>query len=191
MRTPGQLSLVARRPPWASAGRLRGAHTQGCADGSRGSGGTAVRDRRKQSLAALWGTVLGLPPPSSSSDGQHASNLKVRVYVSLKLQPCLLSSMTKLLKGGFCTHLPFTSPPTVFWLLLLTYSGEGLDHPLVPKGWWSSSILMAGHAGFPPSSPAASSLPPCIFPLLGAAPPSTHPPCTTSLAPAAPTPSLP
>lgn len=135
----------------------------GCADWGSDGG---------SSLWQLCGeTSRGFPHlPVPLMVSQDASNLKVRVCLSLKLQPCLLASTGKLLKGGVCTRLPLTSLPTVFQLLLLTFSGKSPERPLVPKGWWSSSILMAGHPSFPPPALAAPSQPPCSLPLLGLLP---------------------
>ena len=69
----------------------------------------AATNWRKQSLAALWGNISGLPPSSSSPDGPDARDLEVRVC--LPSSPSPLSSFSeKLLRGGVCPHLPLTSP---------------------------------------------------------------------------------
>lgn len=53
----------------------------------------AATNWRKQSLAALWGNISGLPPSSSSPDGPDARDLKVRVC--LPSSPSPLSSFSQ------------------------------------------------------------------------------------------------
>lgn len=152
-----------------------------CTDGGWGSRGSGINHWRKQTLAALRGNISGLPPSSSSSDGQNGRNLKVRVCPSPRLQP-FLSFTAKPLEGGVCTHLPLIFPPL--------YSSFCPQHPpglVLHKALSGAFLLTTGSAPPPsthsppgwtlwlggPSLPLASPLPPqlllsypCSFPSL-------------------------
>lgn len=124
----------------------------------------------------------------------------MRVCISLKLKPSLLSFTAELLEGGICTQLPLlTSPHTVFWLLppapISACSPSGPEHLLAfsdsrPSSVLISPALLAGQPGLgvtahPWLSPFLSSYSfshACSL-LSLAAHPSAVPPCAPHLLP--------
>lgn len=132
---------------------------------------------------------MGLPPSPSSSAGQNARDLFESENVPLPQAPALSplfpgEASQRWSLDSPSIHLSAQHPPRLAL-------HRGPECPLVPNGWWSSPVLMspaflAGHTGFPPSSPAAPSQPPCSFPLLGLLAALHTPPCVPSLDPTTP-----
>lgn len=114
--------------------------------------------------------VSGLPPSSSSSVGRPAcQQLEIR-SVPFPQTPALSPHF----HGEAPQRWGLYSPPTPLSAqCILASATELLGGVLSDPGSqqrWSSSVLTSSRAGFPPSSPAAPSQPPCSLPLLGLLP---------------------